>query len=97
MDSAEVAEIKRHIGEVAEGLDAKIEQVNADTRRHFGVIAEGLQSQIRQVAEAVSGVDSKVDRLDERMQTEFGETRAMIRFSYAELDSRVRRLEEKKG
>jgi uncharacterized protein YceH (UPF0502 family) len=28
------------------------------------------------------------------MRTEFAETRAMIRFSYAELDNRVRRLEQ---
>jgi len=45
----------------------------------------------------VSAVDTKIDRevgaLREEMRTEFAETKAMIRFSYAELDSRVRRLE----
>ena len=115
MDSADVAEIKRNLGVVADRLDAKIESLGnalsgvdakigreiAETRRHFGVIAEGLDGKIRQVAEAVSAVDSKIDReiggLRAEMHTEFAETRAMIRFSYAELDSRVRRLEEKKG
>ena len=81
MDSAEVAEIKRHFGAVAEGLEATIDRENAETRRHFVVIAEGLQSQIRQVAEAVSAGDAKTDRLREEMHAEFAETKAMIRFS----------------
>ena len=76
MDSAEVAEIKRH----------------------FDVVAEQLESQVKLVAEAVSAVDVKIDReigvLREEMHTEFEETRAMIRLSYAELDRRLRALEE---
>ena len=119
MDSAEVSEIKRHIGVIAEGLqgqirqvaegvsavdakidrvDAKIDREVAEVKRHSGVIADGLQSQIRLVAEGVALVDSKIDRevggLRGEIRTEFAETKAMIRFSHAELDNRVGRLEK---
>jgi hypothetical protein len=93
MDSPEVAEIKRYVGDVAEGLRGEI----LDVKRHTGVVAEGLGGQIRLVAEALSAVDSKVDRevgaLRDEMRTEFAETKAMIRLSYAELDRRLRTLE----
>ena len=111
MDSQEVAEIKKYVGVVAEGLQGEIREVKRDVgvvaeglqgeirevKRHAGVVAEGLGSQIRLVAEAVSAGDSKIDRevgaLREEMQKGFAETKAMIRLSHGELDTRVRRLE----
>jgi hypothetical protein len=87
----EFAEIKKQVAEAASAGDIKIDREVAEIKRHFGAVAEGLQSQICQVAEEVSAGDSKIDReigsLREEMRTEFAETRAMIRFSYAELDS----------
>jgi len=57
-----------------------------------------LSGQMRLVAEGVSGLDAKIDReigtLREEIRSEFEETRAMIRLSYAELDQRIRRLED---
>lgn len=57
-------------------------------KRHFGVVAEGLEKKIQLVAEAVSGLDDKVDRLDQKverlekkMDHGFDEVRAMIKFS----------------
>lgn len=69
-----------------------------EVKRHFNVVAEQLGGQIRLVAEGVSGLDARIDReiraLREEMRSEFEETRAMIRLSYAELDQRIRRLED---
>ena len=122
MDSQEVAEIKKYVGGVAEGLQGEIREVKRGlqgdirevkqhigvvaeglrgeiqgAKRHAGVVAEGLGSQIRQLAEAVSAGDTKIDRevgaLREETRTEFAETKALIRLSYAELDRRLRTLE----
>jgi len=50
------------------------------------------------LAEGVTSVDEKLDRraadLEERMERGFAETQAMIKFSHADLDRRVRSLEE---
>ncbi len=49
------------------------------------------------LAESIMTVDEKLDRktadLEERMERGFAETQAMIKFSHAELDRRVRSLE----
>ena len=80
-----------------ESMDRRFEAVDvnlAETRRHFDVVAEGLRGEIQQVAEGhqflVDGQARIMDRMD-RMERELG---AMIRFSYAELDRRIRTLEE---
>lgn len=84
-------------------VDARLDQMatkeelreqHAQTRRHFEVVAEGLRSEIRQVAEGVLNVDEKLGRFRQEVQVEFNEIKAMIRFSYAELDRRVRTLED---
>jgi hypothetical protein len=94
MDSAEVSEIKRAFGVIAEGLHSEVSDVKrhvgvvaeglrseiSDVKRHFGVLAEGL-SEIRQVAEAVSAVDSRLSAFQTEVAREFEETRAMIRLS----------------
>ncbi|HEY3203212.1 MAG TPA: hypothetical protein VGL03_06080 [Thermoanaerobaculia bacterium] len=76
MDSADIAEIKRH----------------------FGVVAKGPESKIQQLAEGLLHLDEKVERhfnaLETRMNEQFEETRAMIKLSYAELDRRLRALED---
>lgn len=70
---------------------------HAETRRHFDVTAEALRKDIRAVTEGVAGVDEKLDRdverLEEKIDRGFAETQAMIKFSHAELDRRVRALE----
>jgi len=77
---------------------AHTERLNEESRRHFGVIAEDLKHEIKLVAEAVMTVDQRltreVGRLEEKMDSGFSETHALIRFSHADLDGRVRVLEE---
>jgi hypothetical protein len=72
----------------------------AEIKRHFNVVAEGLEKKIQLVAEGVSALDEGVGRvevrmtsLEEKMERGFDEVKAMIKFSYAELDRRVTSLE----
>ncbi len=69
-----------------------------EIKRHFGVVAEGLGRKIQQVAEGVVDLNENLDRemtaLRQEMRTEFGEVKSMIKFSYTELDRRIRALEE---
>jgi hypothetical protein len=95
MDSAEVSEIKRAFGVIAEGLHSEVSDVKrhvgvvaeglrseiSDVKRHFGVLAEGLRSEIRQVAEGVSAVDARLSAFQTEVAREFEETRSMIRLS----------------
>jgi DNA anti-recombination protein RmuC len=71
-----------------------------EIKRHFNVVAEGLEKNLRLVAEGVSALDDRVGRvedrmtsLEEKMERGFDEIKAMIKFSYAELDRRVTSLE----
>ena len=85
-----------------EGMDRRLDQMatkedvraqQAETRRHFDVVAEGLRSQIQLVAEGVSAANQRLDGFQQKVEEEFAETRAAIRFSYAQLDERIQSLE----
>jgi hypothetical protein len=68
-----------------------------EIKRHVGVVAEGLRNDIRQVAEGVVNLDEKFDRemtsLREENEQAHREILSAIKFSYAELDQRIRVLE----
>jgi hypothetical protein len=70
-------------------FDASSEEI----RRHFDVVVEGLRDHVRLAIDAAVASGDKVDRLAGTMREEFAEVRSMIRFSYAELDRRLRALE----
>jgi len=67
---------------------------HTETRRHFDVVAEDLRSEVRAVAEGVIANTERIDSLRSDMNQQFSEVGAMIKFSHAELDRRVRTLEE---
>jgi hypothetical protein len=73
------------------GIDGKFEE----TKRYFGVLAGGLRSEIRQVAEGHQILVDGQTRIFEQIQQVERELGAMIKFSYAELDRRIRAVEEK--
>ncbi len=73
------------------GIDDKFEE----TKRYFGVLAEGLRSEIRQVAEGHQILLDGQARIVEKVEHVERELGAMIKFSYAELDRRIRAVEEK--
>lgn len=73
-------------------------RVTAENRQYFEITVERLEKRFDMLAESVASVDEKLDRkteeLEERMERGFAETQAMIKFSHAELDRRVRALEQ---
>jgi hypothetical protein len=75
-------------------LKELIDKAAADTRRHFDVVAEGLRRDFQLVADGVLSNGERLDRLALQMKEEFNEVGAMIRLSYAELDRRLRTLED---
>jgi len=85
------AETRRHFDETASRL------VGA-ARHQFDVSTEAINHEIRLVAEGVASLGERVSReigrLDEKVDRGFAETQAMIKFSHAELDKRVRMLED---
>jgi len=56
-------------------MDPEIRSEFEKTRRHFDVVAEGMRSDIRQVAEGVSSLSERVDRLEQNVREEIRETR----------------------
>lgn len=68
-----------------------LKQLADEIKRHFDLTSESLRSEICQVAEALISVADKTDRGFGDVQREFGEVKAMIQFSHAEL---ARRLDE---
>lgn len=90
-----------------ENILDSIQKENEKTRRHMDVVAESLESKIGLPAEGhgvfvekVDALGTRVDRLETKLddfivetRSNFKEVRAAIKFSYAELDRRVSRLE----
>jgi hypothetical protein len=82
--------LRSEIRQVAQELGAKVD----DSRREFGVVTEGLRSEIQQVAEGVILNGERLDRFQAETAREFAEVRSMFRFSHAELERRLRTLED---
>lgn len=78
--------------------DDDLKSLFAENRRHFDVILERVESRFDAVAESLSAgqenLERKIDDLDERMKRGFEETQSMLRFSHAELERRMRSLED---
>lgn len=75
-----------------------LEGALGDVRRHFDTSTEALRGEIRAIAEGVENSAVKLERevasVRHEMRGGFAETQAMIKFSHAELDRRVAKLEE---
>lgn len=80
------------------GMREENAAAHAETRRHFEVLTEGTRKDIQIVAESVAVLNEKLDReagdIREEMRRGFTETQAMIKFSHAEIDRRMRSLED---
>ena len=103
LDQELIAYLDRRFGQIEkrlDGHDREFAEARLDRKslrdelvRRIGVVEEQLREEIQVVAEGVSTMDEKLDRFREETNHEFGETRAMIRLSYNELDRRLRSLE----
>lgn len=80
-------------------LRSHVDESAIETRRHVDVRIEHLDSKIELVAESVLVLGEKLDRVAEDIRDEMrrglADTQALVKFSYADLDGRVRTLEEK--
>ena len=83
--------LDKKIDAVAGRLEGKIDE----TRRHIDVVAERLEGKIQFLGESVADVKAKLALKADRdeMLHGFAETQAMIKFSYSDLDRRIRSLE----
>jgi chromosome segregation ATPase len=78
-------------------LDHKVDQFKEEIIHQFHVISEDVISQVKLVAEGVMNLDEKFTREMTQFRKEneqaHQEIKAMIKFSYAELDRRISTLE----
>lgn len=79
------------------GLDKKVDQFKDEIIHRFHVISEDVLSQVKLVAEGVINLDQKFTReiaiFRKENEQAHEEIKAMIKFSYAELDRRISILE----
>lgn len=75
-----------------------VERIATENRHFFAAGAEGLRHEIQLVAEGVAATREQLVRTAadhaERIERVGAETQAMIKFSHADLDRRMRTLEE---
>jgi hypothetical protein len=78
-------------------MDPELRAYLEENRRHFDVVAERMTAQVQLVAEGVTAVAERLDRVERNLREEIlgaqRELSAMIRFSYAELERRIQTLE----
>ncbi len=83
---------------VLQAFEQSAERLTEETRRHFDVAAENLRGDFRALIDGFQdlrdGMRSETQRLESKIEGGFEETQAMIRFSHAELDRRLRTLEQ---
>ena len=84
--------------EVRSAFETIAARLASENRQYFDASTEAVNGEIQLVAEAVATLDEKgarqYDELREEVRRGFSETQAMIKFSHAELDRRVRALEQ---
>ncbi len=68
-----------------------------EVKRHFGVVAEGLRHDLQHVAKGHQMVLTELQQFREDVKEEFKEVRALMKFSFAELDHRIQSLETDVG
>lgn len=78
--------------------DDELKGMFESLRRHFDVVTEATRGDLRLVAESVALSHERIDRsaafVGEQVERTAVETQAMIKFSHAEIDRRMRTLEE---
>src|SRR5689334_3195959 len=91
-------ETRRHFDTKTEETRQHFDTKTEETRRHFEAVAERIDARTDALAELINHVDDKltrrIDAFEQRVDQKFVETQSMIKFSHAELDRRVRSLED---
>jgi hypothetical protein len=91
------AETRRYMDVTTAETRKHFDATVADIHHKFEIKTEHLDAKIQLVVETVALLDEKVDReaasIRDEMRRGFADTQAMIKFSHAELDRRIQRLE----
>lgn len=90
------ANIKRHVGLLAEEIDRKIGIAQADIKRHVGVLVEETDRKLDLIQEGFQGLADKLDQLHEEVtgiRKEIEQLR-MLLFRKADLE-RLEALEQR--
>lgn len=74
------------------GVDQRLDNLETDVRRAY-VAIEDLRDDVRLVAEGVTNVNERLDRHEENTSQRFTDLESLLRHSYEDLDTRVRKLE----
>jgi predicted RNase H-like nuclease (RuvC/YqgF family) len=109
MEQESLASLIEFIGKKFDAVDQRLDQMATkdeleaklgETRRHMGVLVEAVRNDVRQLAEGLAETNrglaetnQRLDRFERKVEEEFAETRAAIRFSYAQLERRIQELE----
>jgi chromosome segregation ATPase len=100
----EIVELREHTDARLEELRGGLQELRSDARswvedarRHFHVLEENLRSDMQLLAEGLVAVNERIDRVETRLEAKmderFGETHALIRLTYRDLDGPVTTLE----
>ncbi len=88
---------RQHFDAAIESTKHEFVRIAEENRRYFDVAMESNGHEIRLIAEKVIRLDEKLDQktatLEQKIEQTATETQAMIKFSHAELDRRMRALE----
>jgi predicted RNase H-like nuclease (RuvC/YqgF family) len=109
MEQESLAPLIEFIGKKFDAVDRRLDQMATrdeleaklgETRRHMGVLVEAVRDDVRQLAEGLAETNrglaetnQRLDRFQRTVEEEFAETRAAVRFSYAQLQRRIQELE----
>ena len=89
---AQEAETRRHMGVLVEAARDDIRQVAEGLVGVEGRLGN-VEHRLDGVEGSLNGINHRLDRFEQKVETEFTETRAMIRVSYVQLDERIQSLE----
>jgi len=93
----EVNDLRVELRSETSSLRGEMKELESRVIHQFHITAEALRDDIKQVAEGVMNLNEKfgreMSRLREEMNYSHEELKAMIKFSYSELDRRLTALE----
>ena len=76
-----------------EELHRRVDANAVETRRHFDVVGEGLRTEVRLVAEGVTALSERVDRVEGNLIQSLEARVGELGQRYGDLESRLHRLE----
>ncbi len=89
--------IESTAAETRRAFDITAERIGKETRDPMEIFTESVKVEVKLVAESVpvlrGDMTRELSQLRQEMTRSFDDTKAMIKFSHAELDRRVRVLE----